>query len=72
MHPREENEVTAVPSWVRAATEIAEGVLAYTLVRKSPEHSAPEPPELEAAKITATPFSNVSRSVSAAMTPLGS
>ena len=28
MQPREEKEVTAVPSWVRAATEMAEGVLA--------------------------------------------
>jgi hypothetical protein len=72
MQPREEKEVTAVPSWVRAATEMAEGVLAYTLVRNPPEHSAPEPPLLEAAKITATPFSYVKRSVSWAITPFGS
>ena len=69
IHPLDENEVTAVPSWVSAATETAEGVFAYTFVLKSPEHSEPEPPELDAANITATPFSKVSLSVSCAITP---
>ena len=59
IQPREEKEVTAEPSCVNAATDIADGVFAYTFVRKSPVHSPPppEPPELDAAKITATPLS---------------
>ena len=74
MQPRDEKEVTCVPSCVSAATEIAEGVLAYTLVLKSPPHSPPppEPPEFEAAKITATPLSNINLSVMVAMAPFGS
>ena len=55
--PLLENEVTADASCVRAATEIAEGVLAYTLVLRSPSVSSPLPPLFEAAKITATSFS---------------
>ena len=72
MHPREEKDVTCVPSCVNAATDIADGVFAYTLVLKSPPHSAPDPPEFDAAKMTATPFSKVSQSVIDAIAPLGS
>ena len=49
--------MTADASCVRAATEIAEGVFAYTLVLRSPSDSSPLPPLFEAAKITATSFS---------------
>ena len=52
--PLLENDVTALASWVSAATEIAEGVFAYTFVLKSFSDSSPEPPLFEAAKITAT------------------
>ena len=54
IQPRLEKEVTAFPSCTNAATEIAEGVLAYMLVLRSSSVSSPLPPLLEAAKITAT------------------
>ena len=54
IHPLLEKEVTAFPSCTNAATEIADGVLAYTFVLRSSSDSPPLPPLLDAAKITAT------------------